>query len=145
MNPNLIVVDSNVLISAALNLNGTTGKVLKKVYKHFKIMQTNATYQELISRIYKSKFDKYLSLQDREDFLDTIYTNSLFIETRYKINDCRDQDDNKFLELALESKAQFLITGDKDLLELRNNENYEYLIITPREFLELDEFRQESS
>lgn len=108
-------------------------------------MQTNATYQELISRIYKSKFDKYLSLQDREDFLDTIYTNSLFIETRYKINDCRDQDDNKFLELALESKAQFLITGDKDLLELRNNENYEYLIITPREFLELDEFKQESS
>ena len=34
------------------------------------------------------------------------------------ITDCRDADDNKFLALALDSAAKFIVTGDRDLLEL---------------------------
>ncbi len=49
---------------------------------------------------------------------------------------CRDVDDNKFLELAIDSNAVFLITGDQDLLSLKARIEYQKLIVTPREFLE---------
>ncbi|MEH1794350.1 MULTISPECIES: putative toxin-antitoxin system toxin component, PIN family [unclassified Nostoc] len=70
MNHKLIVIDTNVLLSAALSRNGTARKALDKVYKEFKIAQSNEIYQELNTRIYKRKFDKYISDEDRQDFLD---------------------------------------------------------------------------
>ncbi|MEH1896369.1 MAG: putative toxin-antitoxin system toxin component, PIN family [Nostoc sp.] len=72
MNHKLIVIDTNVLLSAALSRNGTARKALDKVYKEFKIAQSNEIYQELNTRIYKRKFDKYISDEDRQDFLDII-------------------------------------------------------------------------
>ncbi len=140
MNPKLIIIDTNVLLSAALNAEGTAYQCFYKAYKIFKIAQNDETYQELITRIYKSKFDKYLSHQDREYFLNILKKNSQFIQTTSQINDCRDPDDNKFLELAKDSRAYFLITGDKDLLSLKSKPEYQNLIITPRDFLELDLF-----
>jgi uncharacterized protein len=62
----------------------------------------------------------------------------IVIQTTSKIIDCRDLDDNKFLELAIDAKAKFLITGDKDLLSLKSLKKYQPLIITPRDFMELN-------
>lgn len=72
MNHKFIVIDTNVFISAVLSPNGTAKKALNKVYQYFKIAQSQETYQELITRIYKPKFDKYISDEERKDFLDTI-------------------------------------------------------------------------
>ena len=60
MNHKLIVIDTNILISAALSPEGTARKALEQVYQKFKIAQSNETYQELSTRIYKRKFEKYL-------------------------------------------------------------------------------------
>jgi putative PIN family toxin of toxin-antitoxin system len=136
MNREIVVIDTNVLISAALT-NGITRQVLVKVLKSFTILQSSLTYGEVKSRIYKKKFDKYLSDDDRFDFLNTIYENSLVVEPTLKILDCRDPDDNKFLELALEVPAKYLITGDNDLLALKYEHRYQKLIVTPGEFLEI--------
>jgi predicted nucleic acid-binding protein len=46
---------------------------------------------------------------------------------------CSDLDDNKFLELAVSGMAQYIITGDKDLLILNTYQGIP--IITPAEFL----------
>jgi len=48
MNPRLIVIDTNVLISAVLTPEGTARKVLNRVYQQFKIVQSDETYQELV-------------------------------------------------------------------------------------------------
>lgn len=61
MNHKLIVIDTNVLLSAALIPDGTACKAINKTYKQFKIAQSDETYQELKTRIYKHKFDKYIS------------------------------------------------------------------------------------
>jgi len=53
------------------------------------------------------------------------------IQTRITI--CRDPRDNKFLELAVDGKAQIIITGDQDLLILNPFENID--VLTPRDFL----------
>lgn len=136
MNPRLIVIDTNVLISAVLSPEGTARKALNRVYQHFKIAQSDVTYQELVTRIYKNKFDKYISDEGREDFLRVVKYHSQFIKVESQIEICRDVDDNKFLELAIDSNAVFLITGDRDLLSLKAQIEYQELIVTPREFLE---------
>ncbi|OYD95619.1 putative toxin-antitoxin system toxin component, PIN family [Nostoc sp. 'Peltigera membranacea cyanobiont' 210A] len=138
MNHKLIVIDTNVLLSAALSPNGTARKALDKVYKKFKIAQSDETYQELNTRIYKRKFDKYISDEDRQDFLDIVKKYSQFIEIKSQINTCRDPDENNFLELAKDANAKFLITGYQDLLSLKTLAEYQNQIITPRDFLHLD-------
>lgn len=136
MNPKLVVVDTNVLISAVLSPEGTARKALNQVYQGFKIAQSDETYQELVTRIYKRKFDKYISDEEREDFLKVVKHYSQFVQVASQVEICRDVDDNKFLELAIDSKAAFLITGDRDLLSLKSQIEYQALIVTPREFLE---------
>lgn len=138
MNPRFIVIDTNALISAVLSPNGIAYQAFAKAIQHFILIQTNETYQEISERIYKTKFDKYISDSRREEFLTSIKNISQFIQTKSKINDCRDPDDNKFLELVQDSNAKFLITGDKDLLILTSQPKYQALIISPRNFLELD-------
>ncbi|USR92897.1 hypothetical protein NEA10_09345 [Phormidium yuhuli AB48] len=58
MNPKLIVIDTNVLISAVLSPEGTARKALNRVYHSFEISQSDETNQELVARIYQRKFDK---------------------------------------------------------------------------------------
>lgn len=140
MNLKLIVIDTNVLLSAVLSPNGTARQALDKAYQQFKIAQSQETYKELKTRIYKSKFNKYISNQDREQFLEVVKKSSQFIEIKSKINICRDPDDNKFLELAKDCNAEYLITGDQDLLSLKTLAEYQNQIITPKDFLALDEF-----
>ncbi|BAT53739.1 hypothetical protein NOS3756_27010 [Nostoc sp. NIES-3756] len=138
MNHKLIVIDTNVLLSAALSPDGTARKALNKAYKQFKIAQSEETYQELKTRIYKHKFDKYISDEDRQYFLDAVQTYSQFIVIKSQVNTCRDPYDNKFLELAKDANAEFLLTGDKDLLILKELPEYQNQIITPSNFLAID-------
>lgn len=138
MSRRFIVIDNNVLISAVLSSKGTAYQAFAKVIQTCSLVQTIETYQEIKSRIYKPKFDKYISDERRQQFLKVVKDKSQFIQTILKITICRDTDDNKFLELAIDAKAKFLITGDKDLLSLKSIEEYKYLIITPREFIEIN-------
>ncbi|MEY2910839.1 MAG: hypothetical protein RLZZ184_148 [Cyanobacteriota bacterium] len=82
MNHKLIIIDTNILISAALSPDGTARKALDKVYQQFKISQSEETYQELSTRIYKPKFDKYISNTERQDFLEVVKKYSQFIEIK---------------------------------------------------------------
>lgn len=56
------------------------------------------------------------------------------VEIDEAITICRDPKDNKLLELAVSGNANFLVTGDKDLLVLNPFRGIE--IIVPRDFLE---------
>lgn len=55
------------------------------------------------------------------------------IEPKTKAAICRDPDDNKFIECAIESKSLYIVSGDKDLLSVDRYQNVE--IITVAEFL----------
>lgn len=138
MSHKLIVIDTNVLLSAALSPEGTACQALNKAYKQFRIAQSESTYQELTTRIYKSKFDKYISDVERQDFLNVVKKYSQFIEIISQVDICRDAEDNKFLELVKDAKAEFLITGDQDLLALKVLAEYQNQILTPRDFLAID-------
>ncbi|MFN6272386.1 MAG: putative toxin-antitoxin system toxin component, PIN family [Microcystis sp.] len=133
MNPNRVVIDTNVFISALLNPLGTPKKVINIAVSQFTILQSEATYQELATRISKKKFDKYLEKDDRLDFLSSLKNRSLFVDILHETRVCSDLDDNKFLELAVSGMAQYIITGDNDLLILNTYQGIP--IITPAEFV----------
>lgn len=137
MNLEPVVVDSNVFISAALSPSGTPRRVIDLIANgNFVIIQSEATYQELATRIQKKKFDKYITDLDRQIFLTVIKNNSRFISVTHQTNVCIDADDNKFLELAVSGKVKYIVTGDTDLLCLKNYRDI--CIVTPADFLDLN-------
>ncbi len=140
MNHDRIVIDTNVFISALLNPNGTPRKVINLAVSQFSILQSEVTYQELETRLSKKKFDKYLSKEDRVTFLTFLRQKSLLIDITHQTTICSDLDDNKFLELAVSGMANYLITGDNELLILENYQ--EISIITPIHFLSLVDDQQ---
>jgi uncharacterized protein len=145
MSPEFIVIDTNILIGAALSPNGTAYQAFAQAVWRFTIVQSDRTYQEIAERIYKSKFDKYITNETRAQFLNIIKNSSQFIQKTSQITSCRDPDDNKFLELAIDSQAKFLLTGDKDLLTLKSQAEYQHLIVNPRDFLNHEGFERLSS
>jgi putative PIN family toxin of toxin-antitoxin system len=135
MNRERVVIDTNVFISGLLKPNGTPRKAINLAKVLFQILQSEETYLELITRLSKPKFDKYVSQSDRTVFLNALRNESIFLTVEHQTNVCSDADDNKFLELALSGRAKYLITGDSDLLVLVNY--YETAILNPADFLEL--------
>ena len=134
MNPEPVVVDTNVFISAALSPNGKPRKTINLIVNSdFVIIQSQATYQELVTRIQKPKFERYISDADRELFLTVVKSSSKFITVSHQTSVCIDVDDNKFLELAVSGRAKYIVTGDNDLLCLQDYRDIS--IITPADFL----------
>lgn len=90
---------------------------------------------EFLTVIKRPKFRRFFSIQDTEDLIETIQEYAQFIEVSSEVNLCRDVKDNFLLSLSKDSKADYLITGDKDLLELVEFESTK--IITMTEFISL--------
>ena len=130
-----IVFDSNVLVSAVILPNTVPASsfdtILDKGY-HFLI--SKPVFNEITDILMRTKFDRYISQEKRITFLEVFLNHSISIDTTSKILDCRDPKDNKYLELAIDGKADAIITGDSDLLIL--NPYHRISIITPSVFLD---------
>lgn len=129
------ICDTNIFVSAVLSFNSLPAKIIEDILnKNIFFAFSDETYHELVEVFNRKKFDKYISVEKRDLFIDKIYNSSQNYTINEKVALCRDPKDNKFLDLALASNAEFLITGDEDLLVLKNIGKTE--IITPREFIE---------
>lgn len=78
--------------------------------------------QELIDEFLevakRPKFRRFFSAADMEALLETIDEFADFVKVETEISVCRDSKDNFLLSLAVDGNADFLLTGDKDLLDL---------------------------
>jgi putative PIN family toxin of toxin-antitoxin system len=83
----------------------------------------------------RPKFDKYISNESRLNAITAFTKTAQLINVSINIIICRDQKDNKFLELAVEAEAACIITGDKDLLVLNPFENIP--IMSAADFLKI--------
>jgi putative PIN family toxin of toxin-antitoxin system len=63
-------------------------------------------------------------------------TRAILINPQRKLSICRNEEDNMLLECCLEARARFLVSGDKDLLDLRDLP-FDLRVLTPRQFLEI--------
>jgi len=79
------------------------------------------TFQELETRIWKPKFDRFLSIELRRSLLHDIDAVSYWVEIPSRIAAIpysRDPDDDKFIHTARAAQAPYLVTGDQDLLSV---------------------------
>lgn len=74
---------------------------------------------EFIGVAKRPKFAKYFSLANIEDLLTQIRLNAIFVKVTSNVTICRDLKDNFLLSLAKDGQANYLITGDKDLLDIK--------------------------
>jgi putative PIN family toxin of toxin-antitoxin system len=133
MNKLRFVIDTNVLVSSILIKKSSFDATLKKARNLGTLLFSEATFQELQTTLSRSKFDRYVSLQVRSEFIFRLRLESELVEIVERVDLCRDEKDNKFLEVAINGKAEYLITGDNDLLVLRPFQDSK--IMTVNEFL----------
>ncbi len=130
---NRFVIDTNVLISALLFKSSAPFRAVEMVEMQGVILYSEATLNELEEVLSRKKFNKYLSLEERQIFLLKFISSSQLVSITEKIVVCRDEKDDKFLELAVNGEANIIITGDLDLLVLNPFQSIE--IITPDIFI----------
>ncbi len=136
MTNNLWVFDTNTLVSALFDENSKPGLALKKARETGKLLVSPEIVAEYLEVFSRPKFDKYISPEIRLLFIDNIISTAEVIEPSIRVTVCRDQRDNKFLELALSEKTQCIVSGDQDLLVLHPFEGIP--IISAANFLELE-------
>lgn len=112
-----LVIDTNVLISAALSSGGAPAAVVRMALARHRLVFSQATFDELRTRLYRPKFDRYISLENRERLLHDFNACADWVEIAEPSHYCRDRDDDKFIETARTAQASYLISGDRDLLE----------------------------
>lgn len=129
------VFDTNALISGLLFKSSKPGQAFQYALKSGDILLSPQTLAELSEVLSRKKFDRYVTSVEREEFLEALIERAILVEPIETVTVCRDPKDDKFLELALNGKASFIITGDEDLLEL--NPFSGVRIVKPDEFLQV--------
>lgn len=127
-----VVIDTNVWISAFLVRSGTASLAVRRLLELRRPCFSEATFAELESRLWKPKFDRYLSLEDRHALLHDVQALAHWVEVPREVAAqawCRDTDDDKFIHTALAARAPWLVTGDLDLLSVQAPEGLQ--ILTP--------------
>ena len=115
------VLDTNVVLSALVFAQGRLARLrLAWQRRSFHPLASTATTQELIRALTYSKF-KLAAEDQRELLADYLpYCTPVSMPTKApRTPQCRDPFDVPFLQLAIIGNADFLVTGDKDLLAVR--------------------------
>ncbi|AEG93064.1 putative toxin-antitoxin system toxin component, PIN family [Ramlibacter tataouinensis] len=140
--PARVVLDTNVVVSALLFQNGPLARFRHMWHRRTLVPLTSAaTTSELLRVLAYPKFR--LSTTDRDEFIADYLPYTETVHPQSTPNSlahlpvCRDANDTMFLELAQAGSADFLVTGDKDLLELNDplQRHMRFLIVTPAEAL----------
>jgi uncharacterized protein len=127
------VFDTNVLISALLFGNSTPGRAFFTALAQGVILVSLPLIAELDEVLNRPKFERYVTREERERFLEALIREATLVEIDEVIQICRDPKDDKVLELAVSGQATYVITGDEDLLTLSPFRGIP--ILTPQQFV----------
>ncbi|MBU2633627.1 MAG: putative toxin-antitoxin system toxin component, PIN family [Nanoarchaeota archaeon] len=133
-----IVADTNTLISAFF-WDGNEAELFRKIeQKKVDLFISQEILKEIRDVLNRPKFKEIMikaNTTPDESIQKIISVSHLVIGDKIGINVCRDVKDNKFLECAEHAKADYIVSGDKDLLVLKEYKNIK--IIRTFEILEM--------
>lgn len=129
------VIDTNVFVSSLIGKTKTNPKEIIDNFKKnkFSLVLSPAILKEIEETFKEPELKSIVKEDEAFNLIGLIRIKGLFVVPGHKINICRDVHDNKILEAALETKADFIVTGDKDLLVLKSFRGIP--IVSPKEFL----------
>lgn len=131
-----VVIDTNVLISGLFSTTSTPAKAVEKAATKAQLVATIETLRELIEKLHSAKFDRYVRRERCDALLERVASLVEIIDVLQAIRASRDPRDDKFLEAAVNGRADVIVTGDKDLLDL--NPFRGIAIMTPADYLARD-------
>lgn len=128
------VFDTNVLVSALLLSKSKPRKALDLALRRGKILLSFSVLAELYEVLSRKQFRRYVNEEDIRRFLAALTREAQWIDISVQIVACRDPKDDKLLELAVCGQAEYIVTGDADLIALHPFQGVQ--ILTPNTFLE---------
>jgi len=129
-----LVLDTNVLVSAALRNGSIPHRTLLKARMEGRLLASDETLAEFRSVLLRDKFDRDVDRVLRVELLQEYERLCTLVPIPAPICACRDPRGDKFLEVAVHGHADAIVTGDRDLLEL--NPFCGIAMLTPAEYLE---------
>lgn len=112
-----LVVDTNIFVSAALKEASWPGHTLRWIGKYGGLLKSTVTEQELTAVLRRPRFAGKIEAGFLEQLRRMLNAAELVTITE-RVTVCRDPTDDKFLELAVNGRADVIISGDDDLLVL---------------------------
>ncbi|MFH1877791.1 MAG: putative toxin-antitoxin system toxin component, PIN family [Candidatus Omnitrophota bacterium] len=123
-----VVIDTNVFVSAVLQ-KGSSTKVLDKWKEDkFVLLISPGIFDEYFEVIARPRFNQ--SEADIRELVELLTEKAVAVEPRISLNVVKgDPDDNKFLECAISGEADFVVSGDRHLLDIEKYQGIEILKI----------------
>ncbi len=130
------VVDTNILIRAAIRPQGTIGPIVRRLSeRRYLLIISEMLFDELIEKLREPRIGRKYSLDEQaiKAFVEELAVSGELVAPTQEIQACRDKDDNHVLEAAVAGRADFIVTTDEDLLVLDPFEGIR--IVRPHIFL----------
>jgi len=138
----IIVLDTNVLVSGLLTPFGSSGEIVRMLTSDKLILEYDSRilieYQEVLNRL-KFQFDKDLI----DLLIDYIKKNGKAVTTEPLAKPLPDPDDAPFLEVAIEGKSDFLVTGNKVHYPVKYRKGIK--VLSPIEFIKFYQKTKDST
>lgn len=129
-----LVVDTNVLVSRLLTPLSLPAQAVLRAMDGASLLVSDQTMLELSDVLSRDRFDRWVPKGTRIEFLRYLSENVSFVPIVEVVRACRDPRDNAVLEVAVNGRAEAIVTGDKDLLAL---DPFRAIpILTPARYLE---------
>lgn len=132
------VLDTNVIVSATLIQGGNEDRILRAwVDGAFELVLSPQILDEMgrVLSYPKLKKARWMTGEETVALLRSLALESVLVPGRVTVEVSRDPEDNKFLEAAIEARARYVVTGDRDLLDVKAYRGVQ--IVTPAAFLKV--------
>ena len=126
-----VVIDTNIWISYLLG--GLLQRIDEKILsKEIKAVVSDESLKELSEVLSRPRFKNIFTAKRIKELFSLLDSYAIVVSPSQKVNVCRDGKDNFLLEVALEGEADYVVTGDEDLLVINTFQSTK--IIRPKEF-----------
>ena len=133
-----VVLDTNVYVSGTIMSCGPSFEILQAWrHRRFDLLVSEAIVAEIERVLLYPRLRERYALTDRDiaRLIHSLHSDAISVSGRYQVQRSSDPDDDVFLACALEGRADFVVSGDPHLLNLK--EYYGIRIVTPRQMADL--------
>ena len=132
------VLDANVYVSAFVRPEGPPGQIVERLLRDraFELVLSAEITEEVLQALAYPKVLKSARTKVEPDlWFEDIVMLAEFVTDQQIESVSRDPDDDKYIAAAIEGRASFVVSGDPDLLDIKEHQGVR--IVTPRAFLDL--------
>lgn len=105
------VFDTNIIVSSLLFESSKPAQVIRFALQQGDVLLSLELLAELREVLGRKKFDRFITSEERDEFLEIFVERAILVEVVERVQECRDPKDDKILELALNGRADCIVSG----------------------------------